>query len=131
MQRFKTIYFIYNADGGLLNEVKYWVNKNIFKRPTACELCDISHGKIFVKSEWLKFINDLQRDYKVEVLHRNEIPRKILPHNPGIFQFPLFNLPLVYWKSAGRTLRWFMASNNFGLCNCHKAKTKRRLKYKR
>ena len=77
MQRFKTIYFIYNADGGLLNEVKYWVNKNIFKRPTACELCGISHGKIFVKSEWLKFINDLQRDYKVEVLHRNEIPRKI------------------------------------------------------
>ena len=77
MQRFKTIYFIYNADGGLLNEVKYWVNKNIFKRPTACELCGISHGKIFVKSEWLKFLNDLQRDYKVEVLHRNEIPRKI------------------------------------------------------
>ena len=77
MQRFKTIYFIYNADGGLLNEVKYWVNKHIFKRPTACELCGISHGKIFVKSEWLKFINDIQRDYKVEVLHRNEIPRKI------------------------------------------------------
>ena len=30
-----------------------------------------------MKSEWLKFLNDLQRDYKVEVLHRNEIPRKI------------------------------------------------------
>ena len=30
-----------------------------------------------MKSEWLKFINDLQREYEVEVLHRNEIPRKI------------------------------------------------------
>ena len=85
MQRFKTIYFIYNADGGLLNEVKYWVNKNIFKRPTACELCGISHGKIFVKSEWLKLINDLQREYKVEVLHRDEIPRKIQEKR---FSFP-------------------------------------------
>ena len=85
MQRFKTIYFIYNADGGLLNEVKYWVNKHIFKRPTACELCGISHGKIFVKSEWLKLINDLQREYKVEVLHRDEIPRKIQEKR---FSFP-------------------------------------------
>ena len=85
MQRFETIYFIYNADGGLLNEVKYWVNKNIYKRPTACELCGISHGKIFVKSEWLKLINDLQREYKVEVLHRDEIPRKIQEKR---FSFP-------------------------------------------
>ena len=78
MKNFKAIYFIYNADGGLFNEIKYWIDKNILKRETACELCDISHGKIFMRSEWSKFIKELKKDYKVEVLHRNELPKKIL-----------------------------------------------------
>ena len=78
MKNFKSIYFIYNADGGIFNEIKYWIDKNILKRETACELCDISHGKIFMRSEWSKFIKELKKDYKVEVLHRNELPKKIL-----------------------------------------------------
>lgn len=78
MNNFKAIYFIYNADGGIFNEIKYWIDKNILKRETACELCDISHGKIFMRSEWSKFIKELKKDYKVEVLHRNELPKKIL-----------------------------------------------------
>ena len=78
MKNFKAIYFIYNADGGIFNEIKYWIDKNILKRETACELCDISHGKIFMRLEWSKFIKELKKDYKVEVLHRNELPKKIL-----------------------------------------------------
>ena len=78
MKNFKAIYFIYNADGGIFNEIKYWIDKNILKRETACELCDISHGKIFMRSEWSKFIKELKKDYKVEVLHRNELPKRIL-----------------------------------------------------
>jgi hypothetical protein len=83
IKKFKTIYFIYNADGGLLNEIKYWINKNLLRKQIACELCDISHSKIFVRSEWLQFIKELKRDYKVDVLHRNEIPKKILKKNYG------------------------------------------------
>ena len=78
IKNFKAIYFIYNADGGIFNEIKYWIDKNILKRETACELCDISHGKIFMRSEWSKFIKELNKDYKVKVLHRNELPKKIL-----------------------------------------------------
>mgnify|MGYP001239388050 FL=1 len=78
MKSFKTIYFIYNADGGIFNEVKYWIDKNILKKETSCELCDISHGKIFMRSDWSKFIKELKKSYKVEVLHRNEIPKRIL-----------------------------------------------------
>jgi hypothetical protein len=85
IKKFKTIYFIYNADGGLFNEIKYWINKNLLKKKTKCELCDISHGKIFVKSEWLEFIKVLKKDYKVEVLHRNEISKKLLEKN---YNFP-------------------------------------------
>ena len=85
MTRFKNIYFIYDADGGIFNEIKYWVNKNILKKDSACELCDISHGKFFVRLEWLKFVQELKTKYKVEVLHRNELPMKIEERN---FQLP-------------------------------------------
>ena len=85
MIQVKNIYFIYDADGGILNEIKYWVNKNILKKDTVCELCDISHGKIFVRLEWLKFIKELKTKYKVELLHRNELPMKIKERN---FQLP-------------------------------------------
>ena len=32
MTQLKKIYFIYDADGGLWNEVKYWINKNLLKK---------------------------------------------------------------------------------------------------
>ena len=78
IKKFKTIYFIYNADGGLFNEIIYWINKNLLKKNTNCDLCDISHNKIFVRSEWLEFIQELKKEYKVEVLHRNEISGRFL-----------------------------------------------------
>ena len=85
MIQIKNIYFIYDADGGIFNEIKYWVNKNILKKHNACELCDISHGKFFVRLEWLKFVKELKTKYKVEVFHRNKLPRKIQERN---FQYP-------------------------------------------
>ena len=85
IKKFRTLYFIYNADGGLLNEIKYWINKNLLNRKSSCELCDISHSKIFVRYGWLQFIKELKKDYKVEVLHRNEVPKKIIEKN---FVFP-------------------------------------------
>ena len=85
MSQIKNIYFIYDADGGIFNEIKYWVNKNILKKDSACELCDISHGKFFIRLEWLKLVKELKTKYIVEVLHRNELPRKILERN---FQYP-------------------------------------------
>ena len=85
MKQFKTIYFIYDADGGLWNEIKYWIKKNLLNEQSTCELCDLSHGKIFVRFEWLKFIKELKKEYKVKVLHRNEISKNILEKN---YRFP-------------------------------------------
>ena len=53
MKKFKTIYFIYDADGGMWNGIKYWYQNNILEEGSACELCDISHSKYFVRFEWL------------------------------------------------------------------------------
>ena len=85
MKNFKTIYFVYDADGGVWNEIKYWIDKNILNKKKSCELCDISHGKFFAKSEWLKFIKELRTQHKVKVLHRNELPEKIEEQN---YQLP-------------------------------------------
>ena len=85
MIQLKKIYFIYDADGGLLNEIKYWINKNLLNKTSACELCDISHSKFFVRFEWLKFIKELKNHYQVKVLHRNELPKNIQDKN---YQFP-------------------------------------------
>ena len=85
MKKFKTIYFIYDADGGMWNGIKYWYQKNILEGGSACELCDISHSKYFVRLEWLQFIRELKKEYKVKVLHRNEIPKNIKEKN---YAFP-------------------------------------------
>jgi len=85
MKNFKTIYFIYDADGGMWNGIKYWYQKNILEGGSACELCDISHSKYFVRLEWLQFIGELKKEYKVKVLHRNEIPKNIQEKN---YAFP-------------------------------------------
>ncbi len=85
MKNLKTIYFVYDADGGVLSEIKYWIDKNILNKKNTCELCDISHGKFFAKSEWLKFIKELRTQHKVVVLHRNELPKKIEEQN---YQLP-------------------------------------------
>ena len=81
----KKIYFIYDADGGLRNEIKYWINKNLLNKKSSCELCDISHSKFFVRFEWLTFIKELKNHYQVKVLHRNELPQNIQDKN---YQFP-------------------------------------------
>tara|TARA_Y100000816_G_scaffold236561_1_gene182437 strand:+ start:1121 stop:1498 length:378 start_codon:yes stop_codon:yes gene_type:complete len=81
----RIIYFVYDADGGILGKVKYWISKNILKKSSACELCDITHGTFFVRDSWLKFIAELEQEYKVEVLHRNELPINIRERN---FLFP-------------------------------------------
>ena len=83
--KYKTIYFIYNADGGLFNELKYWYKKHIKKDESACELCDISHHKYFVRLSWLRFIKRLKKEYRVKVLHRDEVPQKIKEEN---FSYP-------------------------------------------
>ena len=85
MMHLRTIYFVYDADNGILGKVKYWINKNILKKGSACELCDITHGTFFVREAWLKFVAELEQKYKVEVLHRNELPIKIRKRN---FLFP-------------------------------------------
>ncbi len=103
MTRLKIVYFIYDADGGIFNKIKYWLNKNLLKKNSACELCDISHGKFFMRLQWLRFVKELKKEYKVEVLHRNEIPIKIKERN--------FQLPCVIGETDDELIEIFNKSS--------------------
>ena len=99
MKNFKTIYFVYDADGGVWNEITYWIDKNILNKKNNCELCNISHGKFFARSEWLKFIEELRTQLEVKVLHRNELPEKIEEKN--------YQLPSVIVETEERMIEIF------------------------
>ena len=59
---------IYNADGGLIGEINYFIKK-IFKNKH-CELCDITHIFAWKKNAWKEFENKLGID--LQVLHLND-----------------------------------------------------------
>ena len=99
MKNLKTIYFVYDADGGVWNEITYWIDKNILNKKNNCELCNISHGKFFARSEWLKFIEELRTQLEVKVLHRNELPEKIEEKN--------YQLPSVIVETEERMIEIF------------------------
>ncbi len=60
---------IYNADGGLVGEVRYIVGHLL--GTAECALCDITHSPVRRKPEWDRFVARL--DVPFAVLHRNEL----------------------------------------------------------
>lgn len=60
---------IYNADGGLVGEVRYVVGHLL--GTTECALCDITHSPVRRKPEWDRFVARLGIPFIA--LHRNEL----------------------------------------------------------
>ena len=64
------LFFVYNADSGLLNSAKDYVHKIVSPKTYNCNLCAVTFGNFGMKNEWKIFIDSI--DYFVEFLHRNE-----------------------------------------------------------
>ncbi|MSO78942.1 MAG: hypothetical protein EXQ79_04975 [Acidimicrobiia bacterium] len=60
---------IYDADGGLLGEVRYGLGKVFGDRH--CSLCDLTHRGLKRRAEWIALVERL--GVPVELLHRNEM----------------------------------------------------------
>ena len=60
---------IYNADGGLVGEVRYVVGHLL--GTAECALCDLTHSPVRRKPEWDRFVDRLGIPFVV--LHRNEL----------------------------------------------------------
>lgn len=66
---------IYNADGTVLGELRYWIGA---RRGLAhCSLCDITHGSVLPKREWRACSDALSVPF--ETFHRNDQPDAARP----------------------------------------------------
>jgi hypothetical protein len=62
---------VYDADGGLVGEVRYVVGHLLGR--AECALCDITHGPVKRKADFDALVARLEADgHHVEVHHRNE-----------------------------------------------------------
>ena len=69
---------IYDADGGIFGEIKYFAGK-IFA-DQHCSLCDITHGKS--KSEWAKCEKNLP--VTIDFIHLNERNETVKKYTNGV-----------------------------------------------
>ena len=67
------IYCIYNAEGSIFGELKYFYNKHI--KDISCSMCDITHNTISEKREWKK--KCMLSPFKIKCLHLDELPKDI------------------------------------------------------
>ncbi len=65
----KILYGVYDADGGLWGELKYFFGK--VSGQTHCTLCDLTHGwSLRGKKDWSTFVN--KGSFEFRLVHRNE-----------------------------------------------------------
>ena len=65
---------VYDADGTLTGEVRYWVGARFGR--AHCSLCDITHGLFRAKPEWRSCVASLP--VRFETFHRDDAPRDVL-----------------------------------------------------
>ena len=73
------IYGIYNANGGIVGELKYFIGK--ITKSQHCELCDITNNLLLPKKLWKQFIDELSVPFTL--LHLNEQPSDMAAYTAG------------------------------------------------
>ena len=73
------IYGIYNANGGVVGELKYFIGKMM--KNQHCELCDITHNLLGAKKLWKQFIDGLSISFTL--LHLDEQPSDMVAYTLG------------------------------------------------
>ena len=99
---------IYNANGGFIGEVNYFIGKVI--NNCHCSLCEITNGKFSSKKEWL----DLSADFpiKIETIHINEMDEKLS-------EFVGEDFPCVVYKDSDGS--FFKLLDDEELLKCNKS----------
>lgn len=65
---------VYDADGTLLGEARYWIGARLGR--THCALCDITHGLFTERADWRACRDEL--DVEFRTYHRNDAPADVL-----------------------------------------------------
>ena len=83
-----TIYCIYNANGSLSGEIKYFFKKYFYG--LKCSMCDITHNVISEKKEWKEKVN--QTKFILKTVHLDE-------QRNDLYKFSRGNAPCVVGES--------------------------------
>ena len=65
------VLFVYNADSGLIAQLKDYVHKIVAPQSYPCSLCQITFGNLGMKRAWRRFVQDLPQT--AVFLHRDEL----------------------------------------------------------
>lgn len=66
----KQLIFVYNADSGVLSQIKDILVKVFSPKRYACNLCMVTYGLVRMKRAWKVFLEAVPRN--IRFLHRNE-----------------------------------------------------------
>ncbi len=69
-----TIIGVYDADGSLVGEARYWIGARLGR--THCSLCEITHGIFREKAQWRSCRDSLGIEFST--FHRNDAPGDVL-----------------------------------------------------
>ena len=83
-----TIYCIYNANGSLSGEIKYFFKKYFYG--LKCSMCDITHNVISEKKEWKEKVNHSK--FILKTVHLDE-------QKNDLYKFSRGNAPCVVGES--------------------------------
>lgn len=65
---------VYDADGSLTGELRYWVGARLGR--AHCSLCEITHGLFREKSDWRDCRDSMTVDF--QTFHRDDAPVDVL-----------------------------------------------------
>jgi hypothetical protein len=65
---------VYDADGTLLGEARYWIGARLGR--THCSLCEITHGLFTERADWRRCRDDLGVEFRT--YHRDDAPEDVL-----------------------------------------------------
>ena len=72
---------VYDADGGAIGELRYWIGARLGK--THCSLCEVTHSAIRERREWSETRSTLSVEFRT--VHRDEQSKLVLTATNGLF----------------------------------------------
>lgn len=101
---------VYDADGGLVGEVRYVVGHLLGR--AECALCDITHGGVRRKQAFDELVAELEAaGHRIEVHHRNEQTEAQAGASAG-------HLPCILARGRGEGDTWSVLVDRPALAAC-------------
>ncbi len=72
---------VYDADGGAIGELKYWIGARLGKKH--CSLCEVTHSAIRERREWSETRSTLSVEFRT--VHRDEQRGPVSTATNGLF----------------------------------------------